>query len=371
MTLPRQVTESGKEADAALAAINTPPGKTPTPETSQTEDAANIEKLTSEIADLKDQLEKSEHKFKVLQGKYNAEIKPIQEDVKLLNTLKAQNKASEKKVSELQQKVSRLVTQNAQFARENTDLKGELANKNTVVDGEGDIPDITKLLSEEDQQFLESEGITGGAQNVIAKLVHKLTPKNKPAETTEAEPKTSDAPKSLADDFWDGLDDAIENWETINKSTEFNSWLDELAPYSDKTKRAILLDAQDGLDLNTVVKIFKDFMASDSFKPEKTPEEETPESETETKTVNTKDGLESEIEPARSQSADVVITPNTEDDKHKKMLDPKYVFSAAEITEFYAAVTQSKNSLYHTDRKLYDKVDQAIVKADSEGRVKR
>lgn len=358
MALPRQVEEAGKAADDALG-INTSP-ETTTPETKPVE-ADTVEGQTARIAELEADLEKEKHKYSVLQGKYNAEIKPIKDDVNLLNNLKSQNKNLEKKTAEFQRKVADLVTQNAEFARANSDLQNQLAGKKKESPAEDETLDITKLLSEEDQEILIGEGITGTAQDVFVKLVSKLTHTKKTNEPTASEPAKVQN-ESVVDSFWTGLEDAVADWQPINRSPEFNTWLDELAPYSDKTKRQLLTEAQDKLDLTTVISIFGDFKASDSFKPEQAPQSPSEPTETTPET-----NLENELEPESSAQADVIINPPGQSPE-EKMLDPKYVFSPSEITAFYKNATQS-GSLMESNRELYDKIDAAIVTAGAEGRV--
>ncbi|MHC4417208.1 MAG: hypothetical protein ACYSU6_01335 [Planctomycetota bacterium] len=370
MALPTQVVEAGKAADEALSAINTPPTEEKPDNKPAEIDADTVEGLKAQTAELTGKLEKSEHKYSVLQGKYNHEIQAIKDDVNLLNNLKSDVKRLEKSNSEFQRKVAELVTQNAEFVRQKQDLEIQLANKNKEAPPQGDTEDVTQLLSEEDRQTLEDEGITGQAQDIITKLVRKLTPLKTAEETTskEADQTTKSDNESVVDSFWSGLEDAVEDWQPVNRSPEFNDWLDEPAPYSDKTRRQILTEAQEKLDLKTVIAIFSDFKATDSYNPPETaPEEKPSEKPPEKPEKAPESNLENELEPDRPQNVDVVINPATED-RYQKMLNPKYVFPRAEITAFYKDATQS-GSLSETNRELYDKIDKAIVKAGAEGRV--
>ncbi len=370
MTLPKQVEEAGKLADEALKAVNQPPGTEPPPVDEPGADTN--EDLQATIDDLKDQLDKSEHKFKVLQGKFKAEIEPIRDDVNTLKNLKNEIKHLKKANADFQRKVADLVTQNAQFVTQNKELQTQLANKTTDTQAKGDDLDVAGLLSEEDRKTLESEGIEGPAIDVITKLIAKSAPKNKPEPTPSSEPTPTvadDTQKQLAQDFWFGLDDTVKDWRIVNRMPEFIEWLSELAPYhGDKTRHNILDEATEKFDLKTVVDMFNDFMASDRYKTEQVtsdPPENNPSNDS-----PAEDPLESQVEPNRSQDADIVITPTvTTPEDPSRMLDPEYVFRTSEITAFYRDATQS-NGLFRTNPELYSKIDQAIMKAGNEdGRI--
>lgn len=376
MTLPQQVEEAGKRADEALAAAQ---GLPPEQESQSGKEpgADTVEGLQARITELEDDLKKSEHKYNVLQGKFKAEVEPIKEDVNLLKNLKGQVKKLTAQNEEFQRKVADLVTQNAQFVRQNKDLQSQLVSKNKETPVSGDEQDVSNLLSEEDRKILEDEGIEGPAIDVITKLIGSLARKNTPdsdsstvSETGSQQP--TDDEKKVAQDFWFGLDEAVEDWKTVNKTPAFLDWLSQLAPYHDnKTRYDILTEAQERWDLKTVVSIFNDFKATDSYTPEQvTPNtEQTPPNDN-SQDLSSEHSLENQVEPNRGQDSDVIeIKPNVNaPGSPDKMLDPAYQFTKSEIKAFYKDATQS-DGLYRTNRNLYDKIDQAIVKAGAEGRV--
>jgi hypothetical protein len=226
-------------------------------------------------------------------------------------------------------------------------------------------------LSEEDRKTLEDEGSEGPAIDVITKLIGKLAPKNKPDTTTSSDAQPSDAQKSVAQDFWMGIDESIKDWRVVNKMPEFINWLAQMAPYhNNKTRHDILNEATENYDLNTVVSLFNDFKASDSYKPEQVASstEQTPPQD-HSNDSPPEDPLEKEVEPNRSMDADIQINPNLGNPNDPaRMLAPEYKFTTTEITAFYKDATQS-GGLYRTNRELYDKIDSAIVKAGAEGRV--
>lgn len=374
MALPSQVEQQGKAADEALSTINTPPvAETPVTKPVAS-DADTVESNEAQVQDLKDQLEKAEHKYSVLQGKYNAEIKPLKDDINALNNLKAQVKNLEREIAESKRKVAELVTSNAEFVKKNKDLQSQLASKQPETPATAEAVDVSELLSDDDREALDAFGIddSDGFMSIISKLIGKLQPsttaKEPTSKTPEADSNDSEE-QNVVDSFWIGLEDAVSDWRPINRSAEFNDWLDEEAPYAGKLKREILREAQDTLNLKTVIQLFNDFKASDKYNPtEQAPEpQDTP--PTEEDTTEKEKQLEQEVEPDRSQHVDINLKPQAKT-TFDKMLDPKYQFKTSEITAFYKDATQT-GGLLQTNPELYAKIDQAIVKADPEGRVIR
>ena len=374
MALPQQVETAGKAADDALSAIN--------PAIPPTEEPKSVPGAADTVESLKVDLEKEQHKYSVLQGKYNAEIEPLKGDVNILNDLKGKLKAAEKAAVADQGKVAKLVTQNAEFVRQNKNLQTQLDSKKIETDTTGEV-DVTKLLSEEDLETLHVEGIDGTAIDIITKLVGKLTQSKSTVEapSTESTPgKQTEDEKKVINDFWDGIDSAIPNWSAINKTPEFVNWLSELAPYhKGKTRHELLTTAQEDWDLDTVLTMFREFMASDGYKPEpeKAPAKETPPEPD--KITPPEQSLEKQVEPDRSQHVDINLDPtaskaliNSHDGKSQVdvgyVLNPKAQVKSSDIALFYKDATQT-NGLRITNPELYTQIDAAILKAGAEKRV--
>lgn len=378
MGLPKQVEDAGLAADQALKG----PSDTP-PVVVVDTDKPSDEGDRSTVEGLSALLKKAENRYNVLQGMYNSHVAPIKDDVNALVKIKGDMKRLEKLNGELQTNVSKLLTQNAAFVRQVTDLQGQVAVKPAAPEN----VDITDLLSEEDRKTLNKEGIEGPAIDVITKLVAKLATPRAPAPEPEkpADAKVSGPADKVATAFWDGLDSSIADdngnpiWSPINKSPEFIDWLSQAAPYNPgKTRHEMLIQFQNDYDLNSVVSMFKEFMAGDSYKkPEKPPEKLPDPPEVPAKTPEQL--LENEIEPDRSQNIDVNLQPvvskdavvlNSEGEPVNigYMLSDKVELKGSDITMFYKDATQT-NGLRIRNVDLYNKIDAAISKAGAEGRV--
>lgn len=382
MALPEQVENAGKAADDALKAMNTDSdSQTPTtPEDANLaqsgDDAATIEGLRAELA-------KEQHKFNVLQGKFNKEITPIKDDVNALLKLKAELKTARKRITTAEQKAAKLVTQNADFVRQLKDVQGQLDSKNIETATPGEV-DVNKLLSDEDFESLLVQGIDRPAVETLAKLLSKPPQTNKPvpaADSATAAPQSTetDNDKTVAAAFWDGLDTAVPEWSAINKLPEWATWLHEPAPlHKGKIRQDILSDAQDNWDLEIVLEMFRDFMSGDSYKPASEQATTPPDVEPVVPTTP-ENPLENELEPDRSTNIDVTLTPATSqamvygaDGKTKVdigyILDPKATVKATDITMFYKDATQT-DGLRIRSPETYKQIDAAILKAGAENRV--
>ncbi len=62
--------------------------------------------------------------------------------------------------------------------------------------------------------------------------------------------------------FFDRVTALVPDWETVNTSPEFVSWLQGKAPYSKNTKQELLNEAADALDAERVAQFFTDYKAS-------------------------------------------------------------------------------------------------------------
>lgn len=171
-----------------------------------------------------------QHKYDVLQGKYNAEVPRLS-----------------KSLSDAQEL---LATQ-----------KGEIENLTKI-------PEAPKIGVLDIEQFKER----GIEDEIIemANTVNQLTANQKNNEVQalaakvkeyEDSMKTTAAVKAEKSEnsFFEKIATDVKDWESVNDDPGFLSWLSENDPFSGVTRREVLAAAQGRLDAITAINIFKTY----------------------------------------------------------------------------------------------------------------
>jgi len=261
-----------------------------------------------------------QHKFDVLQGKYDAEVP----------RLIAENRDLRGHSNELGQIIGTLQTEVEKLK------EGSKSPEQPKVDT-GKI--AQECLSEEELEELRAtvdpeilgKIINSAVQSQIQPLTQSMTDvQNGQARTAENR-------------FWDRVD-AIPNWDAINKSPEFNNWLDKSAPYTGMTHRQILQKAQTDLNAAVVTEIFNDFAVSKSPSPGVSPSKTG-------KPVAPKP----HISPAKGAGASSAPVQ-------------KKTWTVTQVNKFYVDVQKGK---YRNKEKERKQTEQDIWNAQKEGRIKR
>ncbi len=193
----------------------------------------------------------SEHRFKVLQGKYNAEVprlhKQTQEQDRQIRALQDQLNATQ----------SLLATVGAQMqtpAPAQAPQDPRLVTDKEVTEFGADLIDVIRRTALEtvnpkirtlEEQF-----------RPVAQTVQQMAPMVQ--HTAQESQQTS---VDLAQEkFYNGLDNAVTNWEQVNVSPEFQTWLEQVDPYAGAQRGAMLAAAYKVHDLPRVVAFFTGFM---------------------------------------------------------------------------------------------------------------
>jgi len=183
-----------------------------------------------------------QHKFDVLQGKYDAEVP----------RLNAENKQLREHSIELGQIIGTLQA-------EVEKLKTAQAGQQPEVDT-GQI--VRQFLDEDEMEELQ----TAVNPKLLGKVIDGLIKSRmQPLEQSVGSVRETQF-RTAEDVFWEKVD-AIPNMNTINKDPGFNAWLDKKAPYTHLTRRQVLENAQKNLDAGTVVELFNDFIGLTAPKP--------------------------------------------------------------------------------------------------------
>lgn len=217
-------------------------------EAKEAEEAAAVEPETD--------AEKSDHKYKVLQGKYNKELPREREARKI---------AEERAVG--------VEYENSQLRKQIVDLTSRL-EKLEKGDGVKKVEDSTtsksvtdtlnELETDPEIQFVKSEfpDVWKGFKKALAKTYGSFI-EGTASKITKVEEKIKSTEETAAKTSWMNfnkhLDDNVEGWRIVNKDPEFHKWLDEEEEYSGVPKKILIKQAIDEMDGPRVGKFFIDF----------------------------------------------------------------------------------------------------------------
>lgn len=237
MAIPRAVREAAERADAIHKQMyeqtpvetQTDPVVTPvpTPEDPPTPEAVTpTEPVVAPPTELPDPQKEDpwEHRYKVLEGKYRAEVPRMAADNRDLRT----------KLDSLSQQMEQLKSQ-AETP------KTSLINQEDREKYGDDLLDVIKRASQEQISAKDAE---------IADLRRKL------------DGVFQDTAKSAEVNFFDRLGQIAPDWVTINGDESFLRWLDEYDEFTGKTRQDLLSDAENAKDAERVARFFNKWKAS-------------------------------------------------------------------------------------------------------------
>jgi hypothetical protein len=168
-----------------------------------------------------DTTENWETKYKTLQGKYNAEVPRLNQEVKGLRDESAKLKA---KVELFEQLVAQQVAQQPVQKQDTEELEPEIKQL------QEDFPEIYKAV----MKVVEKHGVSKqDLQNVNQQVQN-----------------------AQMSSFYSRLAQKVPDWETLNTDKDFLTWLQEPADFTNKTKQQLLQDAAYAGNVDLVAKFF-------------------------------------------------------------------------------------------------------------------
>ncbi len=279
----------------------------------------------------------AEHKYKVLQGKYNAEVPRLQSD------LKVEKEASQ----ELRQRL--------------LNVEGLLASLQHVREEPPTppAPPEPTISQEEIDQFgpdlvdLIRRVATDAAKPVVEAGVAPVK-----KDVTQVRESTSQVQNSMAQSarkrLFATLAEAVPGWEQQNENPEFLQWLDEVDPFSGAKRGILLTHAFNASDANRVIALFKGFLTENAAVHTEPVDSAPP------------------ITPAEPQTTldDLVApgTPKTGTDSAPNE-SGKRLWTKQDISALYAA----KNNAIVAGKQVPDELlaqERDLIKAQKEGRVR-
>ena len=207
-----------------------------------------------------------EHKYKVLQGKYNAEVprlqRQVQEQEQLMRDMRQQLTNAQTMLASLSSgQPASNVAPPAQPAQRRV--------KDEEIKTFGpDLYDFIKRTS------LEA---VGPELARVAQPIEQRLAKTEQAATSAATAVTQDAVQKVHS----LLNDQVPNWDALNTAPEFLAWLNEIDPYAGKPRGELLSQAYTAHDGPRVVAFFKGFLNENAALTPQAPAAPTAESQSE------------------------------------------------------------------------------------------
>lgn len=329
MGIPRAVQEAGERADALMQQVATNTGRRPTlpddqkepqaqnvqPEPSPQPKAAEPEPTpqpnkaepASTPAPQPPAEEPWEVKYKVLAGKYSAEVP----------RLSAQLRESTERMRELEQRVEELTAQ--------------LSTKKAEPEPTGKFtPDEVVQRYGDDFADAVSAVAARVADNRAAKLRDELAPQVKQAAET--------ATRTARGEFIRALTSAVPDWKEIDAEDGFTAYLDEIDPMTGRTRREFFNEADRSNDALRISHFFRNYRGSNQPANVKQPD-----------TMQSK--LDAQLSPDSSRAA-------------APMPPGRKIWTRGEIKAFYAA---ARHGAYSAED--YRRIESDIFAAQRENRI--
>lgn len=313
--LPQRIQQQVDAAEALIAQANTPaPVETPpvaeppSQEPTQPEPTAEVvaPEPTPAPAPTPDNWE---HRYRTLQGLFNKEVPSLQQQTKTLQEQLQQATAALEKLNKPQ----------AQEQKPDADPKD--------IDAFG--ADLVEMVQRVTQSVLGS--MAARIDQTVTTFESRLTQVERSLDST-----SKVVSRSAEEAFFDRLATAVPDWENVNASQAFLTWLGEVDPVYGQPRQVALDSAQAALNPDRAVAVFNAFKA------------------TLAKPAPKADPLSKQVSPRSSASS--APTPTE-----------KPVLSEKQVTDFYADVARGR---YRGRDAEVAEIEQTINLAIAEGRVR-
>ena len=280
-------------------------GQAPTPKAEEQPDGDTTEKTL-------------EQKYKTLQGMYNAEVPRLHVDKRELNN----------RVQQLEQLISSM---NATPAQEQAPAQ-KLVTEQDMEDY-GDSIDVMRRVFREEMSSKDSE--IGELRQLVRQMQGTVVPQVHQLSRSQA--------VSNEQRFWADLQTVVPDWQDINGSQEFQSWLLEVDPLTGIPRQTYLDDAQRSMDARRVANFFSAWKGMAGGHDART-----------TRKTQYASELERQVAPGKGRSGGA--RPQGE----------AKTYTSEDIKQFFAGVQKGKYKGRETER---DRIERDIFAAQREGRI--
>ena len=244
MSLPKSIQAQLDAAEALQEQMAATQGDAP--EVTQPEPAPGEVSETPEVQpqpvqpSAQPESEKWEQRYRILQGKYDAEVPRLSVQLREAN---AEAELLKKRMEALEAKLVEQAAPKPQESRLVTD-------EDTQSFG-ADMIDVMRRTSRE-ELAAERKRV-----DELEKLVRSLSKQGERVQAVEAEVHMSREEK-----FWSDLDAAVPDWKAVNTDERWIAWLGSYDPVAGVTRQVALDHAQGQLNLRRVAAFFEQFKAS-------------------------------------------------------------------------------------------------------------
>ena len=353
MALPSQVEAAGKRADEIaaqmLSGVETPgtdqdgqasdvqPGGQSPPE--EPEGRERQAQPSETLEETKGKNKELQHKFDVLKGKYNAEVKSVKDDVERMREYNRQLLATQAALNDTIKEL-----------REHLDKqKGGSPEPKTPAAVIGEDFDVSKVLSQDDMNHLEAEDLGGKTLQILTKLARAASGNGVSRQFEErlsqVSTKVDQFGQKIAENEQKTLNErlveAIPDFWTVNEDPVWFKWLD------DTMRRQTLQSAFVNQDIDTVRRGVEAFKAETGWGSKKERQQQPAQPQ--------KPRLERHVEP----SQDFVGTPAENGGGR--------VYTRGEVAKFYTDRTKGR---WNGREDEFNKIDRDITLAQRDGRIR-
>lgn len=266
----------------------------------------------------KSEEETFEQRYRSLQGMYNAEVP----------RLHAEKRELTNRVQQLEQLLSSM---SAAPATPQAPAE-KLVTEQDMEDYGDSIEVMRRVFREEmyskDAEINELKQLVRQMQGTVVPQVHQLSQSH--AVSNEQR-------------FWADLQTAVPDWQEINGSQEFQSWLLEVDPLTGIPRQTYLDDAQRNLDARRVANFFSSWKGMTGTSDARTSTAAQPASE-----------LERQVAPGKGRSGGA------------KTQGEAKTYTSADIKKFFADVQKGRYRGKEAER---DRIERDIFAAQREGRI--
>lgn len=280
-----------------------------------------------------------EHKYQVLQGKYNAEV------------------------PRLKRKLDAAVDENRDLKQRLTNVESMLASMQAVqkpqTPEQPKLPDIT-----DDERAQFGDDLIDLIERVSKRAtLPEIEAHLKPLEgrVKQVDQSVASTSKSMAESqrrqVFADLEAAVPDWRTQNEDEAFLNWLDEVDPLSGEQRGTLLTKAMNQFDSERVIRFFKSFRSENAGEvsqpaPEAAPGKKPVGQEPQAK-------LDDFVAPGTPKTG----TPSAPDESGKR------VYTRADIHALYAEKNEFVKKGKPIPKRLKE-MEEDIFKAQSEGRIR-
>lgn len=268
-----------------------------------------------------------EHKYKTLQGMYNAEVP----------RLHAQNRELTSRMQQMEQLLATLSSQQSTTAATSDQPKVEKLVTDKDVEEYGESIDMMRKVSREEVQPLFAK------LNQLENLVRQIQSNVVPQVQAVAQRQHMSAEQK----FWADLTAAVPSWRSVNDDADFQTWLLQPDPFTGITRQTYLDAAQRELNADRVATFFTAWL-------EQTGKSNVAQNTAGRVTQPAASELEKQVAPGRARSA---APPAPKQGK---------VYTRAEIADFFDKVRAGKFKGRDAER---NRIETDIFAAQREGRI--